>query len=259
MWPFGKNAQGRLEDALKDQELTAKLGLKVSVKDKVAAISGQVPNERYKNLLKALATGINGIEDVDLSGITVADGGQGAPAQTGTMASPIQGTAQAGAAQAGAAQAGAAQAADAVDPSALAKAALTGIKQEPSLQNNPLDVLQKGSTVVLRGAVDDQGEFDKARAIALAVPGVTGVDVSGLQVIANASALNVTDKDGDIVYTVKSGDTLSHIALKYYGSAGRTSYMKIAEANGIADPNKIRVGQVLKIPGTTQGPDQVLA
>ncbi len=254
MWPFGKNAQGRLEDALKDQELTAKLGLKVSVKDKVAAISGQVPNERYKNLLKALATGINGIEDVDLSGITVADGGQGAPAQTGTMASPIQGTAQAGAAQAGAAQA-----ADAVDPSALAKAALTGIKQEPSLQNNPLDVLQKGSTVVLRGAVDDQGEFDKARAIALAVPGVTGVDVSGLQVIANASALNVTDKDGDIVYTVKSGDTLSHIALKYYGSAGRTSYMKIAEANGIADPNKIRVGQVLKIPGTTQGPDQVLA
>lgn len=249
MWPFGKNAQGRLEDALKDQELTAKLGLKVSVKDKVAAISGQVPNERYKNLLKALATGINGIEDVDLSGITVADGGQGAPAQTGTMASPIQGTAQAGAAQA----------ADAVDPSALAKAALTGIKQEPSLQNNPLDVLQKGSTVVLRGAVDDQGEFDKARAIALAVPGVTGVDVSGLQVIANASALNVTDKDGDIVYTVKSGDTLSHIALKYYGSAGRTSYMKIAEANGIADPNKIRVGQVLKIPGTTQGPDQVLA
>jgi len=254
MWPFGKNAQGRLEDALKDQELTAKLGLKVSVKDKVAAISGQVPNERYKNLLKALATGINGIEDVDLSGITVADGGQGAPAQTGTMASPIQDTAQAGAAQAGAAQA-----ADAVDPSALAKAALTGIKQEPSLQNNPLDVLQKGSTVVLRGAVDDQGEFDKARAIALAVPGVTGVDVSGLQVIANASALNVTDKDGDIVYTVKSGDTLSHIALKYYGSAGRTSYMKIAEANGIADPNKIRVGQVLKIPGTTQGPDQVLA
>ncbi len=254
MWPFGKNAQGRLEDALKDQELTAKLGLKVSVKDKVAAISGQVPNERYKNLLKALATGINGIEDVDLSGITVADGGQGAPAQTGTMASPIQGTAQAGATQAGAAQA-----ADAVDPSALAKAALTGIKQEPSLQNNPLDVLQKGSTVVLRGAVDDQGEFDKARAIALAVPGVTGVDVSGLQVIANASALNVTDKDGDIVYTVKSGDTLSHIALKYYGSAGRTSYMKIAEANGIADPNKIRVGQVLKIPGTTQGPDQVLA
>src|SRR5690606_30129598 len=56
MWPFGKNAQGRVEDAIKDQELTAKLGLKVSVKDKVAFISGQVPNERYKNLLKAMAT-----------------------------------------------------------------------------------------------------------------------------------------------------------------------------------------------------------
>jgi nucleoid-associated protein YgaU len=34
--------------------------------------------------------------------------------------------------------------------------------------------------------------------------------------------------------------------------------MKIAEANGLADPNKIRVGQRLKIPGTTRGPDAVL-
>ncbi len=241
MWPFGKNAQGRLEDALKEQDLTANLGLKVNVTNKVAAISGQVPNERFEKLLKAMATGINGIESVDLSGITVAAAGTpGAVVQTGTMAA-AQGSAAAS------------------DPSALAKGALDGIKREPSLQNNPLDVLQKGTTVVLRGAVDDKGEFEKARAIALAVPGVTAVDVSGLQVIEHASMLNVTDADGDIVYTVKSGDTLSHIALKYYGSAGPTSYMKIAEANGISDPNKIRAGQVLKIPGTTKGPEEVLA
>src|SRR5690606_6836119 len=188
----------------------------------------------------AIANGINGIENVDVSGLRVSEA---AAAKTGTMAS------------ADAASAG--QALD--DPSSLAKAALQKIRDEASLKNNPLDVLQKGSTVVLRGAVDDQAEYDKARALALSVSGVTAVDDSGLQVIEHASELNVTDADGDIVYTVESGDTLSHIALHYYGSAGRSSYMKIAEANGIDDPNKIQVGQKLKIPGTTKGPDEVLA
>ena len=120
-------------------------------------------------------------------------------------------------------------------------------------------MLQKGNVVVLRGAVDSAEELERAKTLAKSVQGVTDVDVSGLQVIEHASELNVTDDDGDVVYTVKSGDTLSHIALHYYGSAGRSSYMKIAEANGLADPNKIFVGQKLKIPGTTKGPDEVLA
>ena len=49
-------------------------------------------------------------------------------------------------------------------------------------------------------------------------------------------------------YTVKSGDTLSKIAQQFYGSASQ--YMKIYEANTdkISDPNKIQVGQELKIP-----------
>lgn len=45
-----------------------------------------------------------------------------------------------------------------------------------------------------------------------------------------------------ITYTVKKGDTLSAIASKY-----GTTYQKIAKDNGIKDPNKIRVGQKLKI------------
>lgn len=235
MWPFGKNAKERLEDALDDQELTAKLDLDVKVENKTAKVSGEVPNERYKNLIKAIAGGISGIEDVDLSALVFAKGAAGRTGKTE--------------------QAGSERAAD---PSALAKAALKKIKGEASLANNPLDVLQRGSSVVLRGAVDSQAEFEKAKALAASVDGVTDVDVGGLQVIANASELNVTDAEGDIVYTVKSGDTLSHIALKYYGDAGKGSYMKIAEANAISDPDKIRVGQQLKIPGTTKGPDAVL-
>ena len=43
-------------------------------------------------------------------------------------------------------------------------------------------------------------------------------------------------------YTVKKGDTLSSIAAKY-----KTTYQKIARDNNIKNPNRIYVGQVLKI------------
>ncbi len=43
-------------------------------------------------------------------------------------------------------------------------------------------------------------------------------------------------------YIVKSGDTLSGIAAKY-----GTTYQKLAQINGIADPNKIYAGQVIRV------------
>ena len=52
-------------------------------------------------------------------------------------------------------------------------------------------------------------------------------------------------------HTVASGDTLSGLAAKYYGSAARENWMAIYEANKdeIGDnPSLIRVGQVLQIP-----------
>ena len=49
-------------------------------------------------------------------------------------------------------------------------------------------------------------------------------------------------------YTVQPGDSLSKIAKEFYGNA--SAYMKIFEANKdqLSDPNKIQIGQVLKIP-----------
>ena len=49
-------------------------------------------------------------------------------------------------------------------------------------------------------------------------------------------------------YDVVAGDTLSKIAKHYYGDASK--YMKIFEANKdqLKDPNKIAVGQKLRIP-----------
>jgi len=51
-------------------------------------------------------------------------------------------------------------------------------------------------------------------------------------------------------YTVQPGDTLSKIAKDFLGNAN--AYTKIFEANKdqLTDPNKIRVGQVLKIPNS---------
>lgn len=48
---------------------------------------------------------------------------------------------------------------------------------------------------------------------------------------------------GEVVYTVKAGDTLSGIAAKY-----GTTYQKLASYNGISNPNIIHVGQKIKIP-----------
>lgn len=48
------------------------------------------------------------------------------------------------------------------------------------------------------------------------------------------------------VYTVKKGDTLKSLAAKFYGDY--KLWHKIAKANNIRDPSKVKVGQVLRIP-----------
>jgi LysM repeat protein len=48
-------------------------------------------------------------------------------------------------------------------------------------------------------------------------------------------------------YVVKRGDTLWSIAKDFYNDP--QLFTKIAEENGIKNPNKLKIGQVLKIPG----------
>ena len=49
-------------------------------------------------------------------------------------------------------------------------------------------------------------------------------------------------KTNKVYYTVKKGDTLTGIARKY-----NTTYQKLAELNGLKNPNLIRVGQKLRV------------
>ena len=53
-------------------------------------------------------------------------------------------------------------------------------------------------------------------------------------------------------YTVKAGDTLTAIATRYW-----TTVADIVSANGLTNPDFIRVGQVLTIPDNLSAGDKV--
>ncbi len=67
-----------------------------------------------------------------------------------------------------------------------------------------------------------------------------------------APAETNTSNSNDIVYTVVKGDTLSGIASKY-----GTTYQKLAEYNGISNPNLILVGQKIKIPNSNNSSSSI--
>ena len=71
---------------------------------------------------------------------------------------------------------------------------------------------------------------------------VADIQVTGVKEMA--AAVGASTK----TYTVKAGDTLSGIAKSQLGNA--SAYMKIFEANKdqLSDPDKIKPGQVLKLP-----------
>jgi nucleoid-associated protein YgaU len=72
--------------------------------------------------------------------------------------------------------------------------------------------------------------------------------VADIQVRAPAGAAVGTSGAAAKSYTVKAGDTLGKIAKETLGNAG--AYMKIFDANKdvLSDPDKIKPGQVLRIP-----------
>lgn len=54
------------------------------------------------------------------------------------------------------------------------------------------------------------------------------------------------EKPQEKTYKVKSGDSLWKIAQKELGNGSK--YPQIAKLNGITNPNKLKIGQVLKLP-----------
>ncbi|MFN3212332.1 MAG: peptidoglycan-binding protein LysM [Henriciella sp.] len=104
------------------------------------------------------------------------------------------------------------------------------------------NVIVDGKQVKLEGKVPDQETKEKLILAAGNVSGIGEVDDS-MKVKSKAKVSE------SVMHTVKSGDTLSKIAKKYYGDAMR--YPDIFDANTpmLKHPDKIYPGQVLRIPG----------
>ena len=108
----------------------------------------------------------------------------------------------------------------------------------PGVDN--LEVAVNDGIVSLSGTASSAEAVENAVLMAGNVKGVSEVTAEGV------TAPPPTIKTE--YYEIMAGDTLSAIAQKYYGKA--SAYMKIFEANKevIKDPNKIYVGQKIRIP-----------
>jgi nucleoid-associated protein YgaU len=69
--------------------------------------------------------------------------------------------------------------------------------------------------------------------------------VKGIDSGVSDAVIDINTQTG-LTYTVKSGDTLSKIAKRFYGDIN--DYKQIAAANGIDNPDLIKVGQEIKLP-----------
>ena len=112
------------------------------------------------------------------------------------------------------------------DPSGLSLKPSQGPGGGPDFSN----VQGHADTVPGSGHARDP-EFANVQDHADSVPGGSGGGGSGAQ-----------------TYTVRAGDTLSHIAQRHYGKASRWHAIFEANRDQLDDPDLIRPGQVLKLP-----------
>ncbi len=232
MWPFGKSTAQRFKESLDNTPPTKGLNLQVTEQGGVVHVSGAVPNSRFPNFVESMGMGFHGVNSVDTTGLNY----------------PADAAAAPDAASAGPASGGVELEAD---PSGLAKMAYNDIRANGELKENPIDVMQSGSTIVLSGAVDSQHEYNLAVQLAQNTPGVSSVNANDLEIHEGVKEKAKSAAPGyvnipDEYYTVQAGDTLSSIAQQFYGD--EMKYKDIAHANNISNPDAIQVGQKIQIP-----------
>ncbi|HXT28330.1 MAG TPA: LysM peptidoglycan-binding domain-containing protein [Vicinamibacterales bacterium] len=106
---------------------------------------------------------------------------------------------------------------------------------------------QQGDKLNFKGTVHSEDEKNQIWNAIKTVPDWKTDINADIQVVAQPAAVGTSGASGR-TYTVKAGDTLSKIAKEHLGDAN--SYMKIFDANKdqLTDPDKIKPGQILKIP-----------
>jgi nucleoid-associated protein YgaU len=102
---------------------------------------------------------------------------------------------------------------------------------------------ERDGKLYFKGTVKNQDEANRIWDAIKTVPDWRNDIIGDIKVVAGAATAAPL-----ATYTVKPGDTLSKIAKEHLGNA--SNYMAIFEANKdqLTDPDKIKPGQVLKIP-----------
>jgi nucleoid-associated protein YgaU len=115
---------------------------------------------------------------------------------------------------------------------------------------------EREGKLYFKGTVQTQDEANKIWDAIKTVPDwpreiVADIKATGPAAAAPAAAPAAKSAPAS-TYTVKSGDTLGKIAKEHLGNA--SAYMDIFNANRdlLEDPDKIKPGQVLKIPQTSR-------
>jgi len=107
---------------------------------------------------------------------------------------------------------------------------------------------ERDGKLYFTGTVATQDEANKIWDAIKTVPDWRNDVIAEIHVSGGAAGAGASGQTSGQTYTVKSGDTLSKIAKEHLGDAN--AYMAIFEANRdqLNDPDKIKPGQVLKIP-----------
>jgi LysM repeat protein len=101
--------------------------------------------------------------------------------------------------------------------------------------------VQRGDT--LYSIARRYGSTVEAIAAANSIANPSLIRVGQTLTIPGGTGVPVPVPSGGTTYVVQRGDNLFRIALRY-----GISYVYLAQYNGIADPSRIYVGQVIKIP-----------
>lgn len=106
---------------------------------------------------------------------------------------------------------------------------------------------ERDGKLYFKGTVATDAERNELWTAIKTIPDWQSEVVADIQVTGGGGA-GAAAGAGAKTYTVQSGDTLSKIAKEHLGDAN--AYMKIFEANKdqLTDPDKIKPGQVLRIP-----------
>ena len=115
-----------------------------------------------------------------------------------------------------------------------------------TIYNRVMNNLQPGAIVLMHTGAGATGTVEALKKLIPAIKN-KGYRFVTLSQLMNPSIQPTLPTTGT-TYVVRNGDTLYRIANQY-----NTTVRRIADLNGITNVNLIRVGQVLRLPGTSSG------